>query len=120
MTIITTAGVPIDEMLLQNYMKTLVNQFFKILPIRETEEHTLATYVRSLQLELLGCKELIAAIHEDPQFLSLIAILQFFIDNPNCDVHEVKREVFKAISICNKLSQRYQTRKDGDDGQCLG
>ena len=57
--------------------------------------------------ELIGCKELIAAIHEDPLFMSLISILQYLIDNPSCSVKVVKREVFRAISICNKLKARY-------------
>lgn len=114
MMLMTTVGVPITDRLLGNYMSTLVNLFFKILPIKEKEERTLNTYVRSLQLELLGCHELVAAIHEDPQFLTLIAILQFFIDHPECPVKDVKREVFKAISICNKLADRYGVSEGGD------
>ena len=86
MMIQTTVGVPMDAMVLNNYFRT---------------------HMRSLQAELLGCKELIEAIHEDPLFLSLIAILQYLIDNPSCEVSVVKREVFRAISICNKLKSRY-------------
>ena len=107
MMIQTTVGVPMDAMVLNNYFRTLINLFFKILPIKESGESSLDTYMRSLQAELLGCKELIEAIHEDPLFLSLIAILQYLIDNPSCEVSVVKREVFRAISICNKLKSRY-------------
>lgn len=96
-----------DATVLSNYLRTLVNLFFKILPIKEKGESSLDTYMRSLQAELLGCKELIEAIHDDPSFLSLIAILQYLIDNPSCSVAVVKREVFRAISICNKLKARY-------------
>ena len=103
MMIQTTVGVPMDAMVLNNYFRTLINLFFKILPIKESGESSLDTYMRSLQAELLGCKELIEAIHEDP----LIAILQYLIDNPSCEVSVVKREVFRAISICNKLKSRY-------------
>ena len=103
----STVGVPMDAMVLNNYFRTLINLFFKILPIKESGESSLDTYMRSLQAELLGCKELIEAIHEDPLFLSLIAILQYLIDNPSCEVSVVKREVFRAISICNKLKSRY-------------
>lgn len=107
MMIKTTAGVPMDAAILKNYFRTLINLFFKILPIWESGESSLDTYMRSLQAELLGCKELIEAIHEDPSFLSLISILQYLIDNPSCGVGVVKREVFRAISICNKLKSRY-------------
>ena len=98
MMIQTTVGVPMDAMVLNNYFR---------FPIKESGESSLDTYMRSLQAELLGCKELIEAIHEDPLFLSLIAILQYLIDNPSCEVSVVKREVFRAISICNKLKSRY-------------
>ena len=64
MMIQTTVGVPMDAMVLNNYFRTLINLFFKILPIKESGESSLDTYMRSLQAELLGCKELIEAIHE--------------------------------------------------------
>lgn len=107
MMIVTRAGVPMNATILTNYLRSLINLFFKILPIWESGEGSIETYIKSLQVELLGCKELIEAIHEDPLFLSLISILQFFIDNPETEIHAVRREVFKAISICNKLKARY-------------
>ena len=107
MMIQTKAGVPMDAMVLSNYLRTLINLFFKILPIWENGESSLDTYMRSLQVELIGCKELVDAINNDPMFLSLISILQYLIDNPSCPIPVVKREVFKAISICNKLKAKY-------------
>ena len=107
MMIQTKVGVPMDAVVLKNYFRTLINFFFKILPIWESGESSLETYMRSLQAELLGCKELIEAIHDDSLFLSLISILQYLIDNPSLEVSAVKREVFRAISICNKLKSRY-------------
>lgn len=107
MMIETRTGVQMDARVLSNYLHTLINLFFKILPIKESGESSLDTYMRSLQAELIGCKELIAAIHEDPLFMPLISILQYLIDNPSCSVKVVKREVFRAISICNKLKARY-------------
>lgn len=103
----TVAGVPVSKELLCNYFKNLVNLFFKILPIREKEEASLTTYMKSLQIELLGCKGLIVALNSDPYYLSLLSILQYLIDNPDCEVYKVKREVFRAISICNKLKSKY-------------
>lgn len=103
----TVSGVQINNELLCNYFKNLVNLFFKILPIRENEEVSLVTYMQSLQIELLGCKGLIKALDNDPNYLTLLAILQYLIDNPECEVYKVKREVFRAISICNKLKSKY-------------
>lgn len=107
MTIQTTAGIPMNATMLSGYMRSLVNRFFKILPIKESGEDSLETYMRSLQSELLGCKELIVAIHEDCEFVSLLNILQYLIDNPECSLVIVRREVFRAISICNKLKAKY-------------
>ena len=109
----TTAGIPIDAALLSNYLRTLVNLFFKILPIWESGERSIGTYMRSLQAELLGCRELIIAVHSDPMFLTLVSILQYLIDHPACEVSVVKREVFRAISICNKLKAKYAGSERG-------
>lgn len=107
MNVNTVIGHPIDVKLLQNYFKNLVNQFFKILPMRENNEESLITYMQSLQVELIGCKELIPDVRENSHYLSLLSILQYLIDNPDCSLHVVKREIFRAISICNKLKSVY-------------
>lgn len=117
MMIQTTVGVPMDAVVLNNYFRALINLFFKILPIWESGESSLETYMKSLQAELLGCKELIEAIHDDPLFLSLISILQYLIDNPSLQVATVKREVFRAISICNKLKAHYAVPPDEEVAQ---
>ena len=80
---------------------------FKILPLKESGERSLETYMKSLQAEHLGGNALVEAIHDDSMFLSLASILQYLIDNPDCDVVFVRREVFRAISICNKLREKY-------------
>ena len=99
----------ISQQLLYNYFKNLVNSFFKILPIKEEKPETLGIYMESLQKELIGCKHLVVGISEEPSFLSLLAILQYLIDYPECTQREVKREVFRAISLCNKLKATYLT-----------
>jgi hypothetical protein len=107
MTIDTTCGIPVDARALNSYLRNLVNLFFKILPIREAEEPSLKTYMESLQAEILGCKALVKTINADSMFLTLVSILQYLIDRVDNDVLVFKREVFKAISICNKLKARY-------------
>lgn len=103
----TTSGVPMSAAVLDNYLRSLINLFFKILPLKESGERSLETYMKSLQAELLGCNALVEVIHDDSMFLSLASILQYLIDNPDCDVVFVRREVFRAISICNKLREKY-------------
>lgn len=104
----TVIGVDISEELVDNYFHNLVNRFFKILPMRESGGKTLPVYIQSLQLEILGCKELIRQLDDDSNFLSLVSILQYMRDNPDCPVGDVKREVFRAIALCNKIEARYK------------
>lgn len=105
-----------EASVLSGYIRSLVDRFFKILPIREGGEKTLETYMRSLQAELLGCHAFIEAINEDPQFVSLLGILQYLIDNPECSLRTVKREVFRAISICNKLHAKFAVEMVAETG----
>lgn len=100
-------GIEVSEELLSNYFKSLVNCIFKILPMKENNENSLNVYMRSLQSEMAGCQRLIDAIDNDSAFMSLLSILQYQIDNPNCPVNTTRREVFKAIALCNKLKAQY-------------
>jgi hypothetical protein len=102
----------VSSAVLGNYLRNLINLFFKILPLKESGEPSLDTYMRSLQAELLGCNSLVETIHNDAMFLSLVSILQYLIDTPEVDVPFVRREVFKAISICNKLIRRYASEQE--------
>ena len=94
------------DKVLKNYFDTLVNNFFKILPIKENEEATLEEYMKSLQLELIGCNSILENTQYDSALLSLISILQYLIEH-DCETATVRREVFKAISICKKLKRKY-------------
>ncbi len=109
MMIDTVAGIPVTEELLQNYFTRLVNQFFKILPMREEEEESLGAYMRGLQIELLGCQNFVSSLSDSPFYMSLLSILQYLIDTPSCSIAEVRREVFNAINICYKLKSSYGT-----------
>jgi hypothetical protein len=103
----TTKEIFLSKDIVFNYFSSLVNHFFKILPMFESKEESLSTYLESLQVELLGFEGLVVAINNDPYYLVLLSILQYFIDNPDASVKVVKREVFRAISICNRLKACY-------------
>ena len=96
-----------NDELLHNYFDSLVNRFFKILPMREQGEEFLDVYMQSFRNELIGCDSLLADVGIDANIITLASILQFLIDNPDEPVGNVKREVFRAISICNKLKEKY-------------
>ena len=102
----TSANIKISNQLFQNYLSSLVDQFFKILPLKESGEPSLNEYIRSLQLEMLGCKQLVIALQHDAMYMRLLSILQYLLDN-DCETPVVKREVFKAITTCKKLQEKY-------------
>ena len=103
----TSAGLPLCLSISEKYFCSLVDRFFKILPIREKEEESLPIYLQSLQLELIGCQKLIVELKDCGILISLLSILQFFIDNPSSQISVYRREVFRAIGLCNKLKTEY-------------
>lgn len=111
----TIYGDVFEDRLMENYFSTLVNNFFKILPMWENEESSLQTYIKSLQIELAGGDHLIADLRETSSYASLLFILQFFIDNPDAPIEDVRREVFKAIGLCKKLKRAYAETEEHHD-----
>lgn len=95
----------INDAMFKNKLDALVNQFYKILPIKESGEPSLLLYMKSLQREMLGCKSLILALENDAQYLTLLSILQYMIDN-DCDVATIKSDVFKAIRIIKRMQAK--------------
>lgn len=108
----TRLGTAMSGEVLRNYIRSLIDRVFKILPLWESREPSLPVYLESLQGELAGCREFVRSIHEDRAFLSILSILQYLIDTPQCGVKRVKREVFRCISLCNELAARYAAEKE--------
>ncbi len=104
----TAAGTPVSDELVGRFFDSLINSFFKILPIRESNEPSLTVYMESLRNELMGCGNLIDGLALDSRFLKLLAILQFLIESPTATVPTVKREVFKAIRVCEQMREQYK------------
>lgn len=102
----TNKDMELPNEMVNKYLSSLIGQFYKILPIKESGEPSLGKYMDSLQREMIGCKDLIVALNNDELYLSLLAILQYLIEN-DCDTGIVKTEVFKAINICKKLQKKY-------------
>lgn len=115
MIVKTSIGVGIDAAFVSNYFRYLVNQIFKILPMREENEASLNIYIESLMTELLGEKAFVESLNNDARLVQLLGILQYLTDNPDCSVKKTKREVFKAITICNKISDGFNDRVNGGD-----
>ena len=96
-------GVGIDRDQAVRYLDSLVNRFFKILPMKEHGDQSLTTYMQSLQIELEGLRAVMPDVSRSVAFVMLIGLLEYMIEHPHCDVKVVRREVFHAISLCGKL-----------------
>lgn len=91
---------------LENYYTFLVGKFYKILPLKEERSETLREYISSLSCEVIGNSYLLNDLKYDPKFISLLNILQYFI-NEEYDVKSCKREVFKAIKLIEDINKQY-------------
>jgi len=98
---------------MSNYFNFLVGKFFKIMPLKESGCKTLNVYLKSLQRELIGNAELLCFLKEEPQFISLLNILQYFISNEFTN-NECSTDVKKAIRIINSINQKYFSGGDAD------
>lgn len=106
----TSIGKPIRVELIESYFHSLINKFFKILPLYEDNEKTLCEYMRNLQSELIGFQSLLLGSGNDAHLVSLLATLEYLIDMHSCYGFEleksvIKREVFGAIRVCQKMEQ---------------
>ena len=104
----TARSFSVPDAMVANYFDKLTNQFFKILPIKEECNESFNEYLNSLQVEMAGLGGLMQFIQNDSRYLSLLAILEYLQDN-TCSTAVVRREVFKAIRICDKLKHTYPT-----------
>lgn len=106
MKIDSSIGFQVESLSISEYFNNLVNRFFKILPMKEQEEKSLSTYISSMQVEMFGFDSLFDEFKKDQSYITLLSILQYLKDNPDADVKDVRREVFRAISICKKTGER--------------
>ena len=84
----------------------LDDNIFKILPMKEENSLTLKSYLESYQRELIGNKELVDVLVDEPQFITVLNIIQFLISEEY--TNEVcKKEVFKCIRILQKIKNKY-------------
>ena len=107
---ITKYGTEISRKMTVSRVDELINQFYKILPMKENGSTTLTQYISSLLREMLGMKELMLEWHEDGWYVSLCGILQHLLDNPGCGTDVVRSDVFKAINMIKLLQKKYGTK----------
>lgn len=94
-----------------NYFKFLINKTYKILPLKEENSKTLQSYLESYLRELIGNKELVSILVDEPKFISIMNILQFLISE-EYSVKVCKKEVFKCIQILEEINKKHFEERD--------
>lgn len=89
-----------------------VNKVFKILPMREEGCKTLDKYIASLLREFIGNHSLVKGLQYEPEFLSLIGILENLAMN-DVSFEVFRSDVFKSIAIIKKMQMNLGEDRHG-------
>lgn len=92
---------PVDDSLVDKYLDKLVDKIFKLLPLREEENPTLAVYHRSLMLELTGFHNLFLEMQDNSEFISLLSSLESLMTIEDFKLYRSK--VFECINLVKKV-----------------
>ena len=88
------------------YFKFLIDKTYKILPMKEEGSKTLQAYLESYMRELIGNKELVIILVDEPQFITVLNTIQFLISE-DYTVETCRKEVFKCIRILENINNKY-------------
>ena len=89
-----------------NYFNFLINKTYKILPLKEENSTTLKSYLESFQRELIGNKNLVELLVNEPRFVTVLNTIQFLISEDYSSVI-CRKEVFKCIHILENIQKKY-------------
>lgn len=96
-----------NELDVVQYLDSLINRAFKILPLYEESNEGLFVYIQSLIYEVYGIRYVIKELGASSDYVMLLAILEslsddaIMIDDRKKEI--VKREVFKCIDLIKKI-----------------
>ncbi|MCR4361971.1 hypothetical protein JDW21_19655 [Bacillus subtilis] len=88
-----------------NYLNSVVNSVFKILPLYEEKNEGINTYVESLLFELYGLQEAVS-LEQSYEYISLLSTLESVkkeVSKKDSKKTVIKREVFKCINIVKNM-----------------
>lgn len=94
-----------------NYFKFLIDKTYKILPLKEENSETLKQYLESYLRELIGNRDLVDVLVDEPKFITILNTMQYLISE-EYSTSVCKKEVFKCIRILEEINDKYF--KSGD------
>lgn len=94
----------ISERDYRNYLIQLKDRVWKILPMYEEENETIADYIESVNFELYGLRGLIGDLPHGIWYVKSLATLnQLMIETTEKDRQKkVKKEIFKVLNTIDK------------------
>lgn len=92
--------MPLDKY--NEYLDYLVDKTYKILLLKECNSPTLNNYLEGYLRELIGNKDLFTFLKNQPRYISILNIVQYFITN-DCTVEICRKDVFKCIRIIKSI-----------------
>lgn len=104
MTIATKYDFNISSNVLDQNVTRLVNQLWKIIPMRENNEDW-ARQLETVKIEIAGLNEIFV---QDPRFLQLLSKLEGLQIEKDIDFPVYRKTVFEAISLLQECKHGKQ------------
>lgn len=99
-------NVEINNQIIVNSLKRIINQIYKLLPDREEGLEWKAP-LNTIMEELAGMDRLLIDQHD--LFFSLLCKLEgLFTLDAEIDFHEYRRTIFESLSIANSIMKQCQ------------
>lgn len=108
--------INISSRMFANYLESLVDRTFKILPLHEEDNEGLFKYIQSLSHELRGLQGVISRLDVDSDYIILLATFETLSEEILLygEMDSIKREIFKCISIIKRIRDK-ATLESGDE-----
>lgn len=88
----------------REYIGTLINKTYKILPLKEEKSATLGKYFDSYLRELVGWTMLFPGYGHEAKIVCVLSTITYLAKN-ECDYEKLRREVFKCIHILQDVQK---------------
>lgn len=105
MTTATKYGFDISTSVLDQNVTRLVNQLWKIIPMRENDEDW-ARQLETVKIEIAGLNEIFI---QDPRFLQLLSKLEGLQVEKDIEFPVYRKTVFEAISLLQECKHGKKT-----------
>ena len=97
--------VEIDNWVILNNIKKIINQIYRLLPSRE-EHSDWESPLNTIIVELCGMRSLLQ-IKEETFFILLCKLEGLYSLKEEADFFSYRRTIFECLSLCNSLKEAF-------------